>query len=297
MSTEFRPRRSVLYMPGSNARVLEKAKTLPADCLILDLEDAVAPDMKETAREQVANTVTGGGYGKRELIIRVNGLGTPWGEEDLKAAIAATPDAILLPKVESPEDIEKVSAQMNAAGAPDSLRLWAMMETPLAMLRALEIGQAAKAEGSRLSAWVMGTNDLSKETGAQLGGNRLPMLSWLSTCIASAKAFGITIIDGVYNDFRDEEGFKKESLQGLSLGMDGKTLIHPGQIAVCNEVFSPSSEAVEMAHKIIAAFDLPENQGKGAITIEGKMVELLHCEMARRTVAISTSIAEMQAEG
>lgn len=294
MSSQFRPRRSVLYMPGSNARVLEKAKTLSADCLILDLEDAVAPDMKDMARSQVCETVKGGGYGPRELIIRMNGLNTPWGEDDLKAAIAAEPDAILLPKVETADDVLSVSAAMNEAGAPESVKLWAMMETPLAMLNAAAIGMAAKAEGSRLTAWVMGTNDLSKETGAALGGDRLPMISWLSTCIAAAKAFGIIIIDGVYNDFRDEAGFALECEQGLRLGMDGKTLIHPGQLGTCNEVFSPSEEAVEMAQKIIEAFDQPENQGKGAITIEGKMVELLHCEMAKKTVAIAAAIKEMQ---
>lgn len=289
----IRPRRSVLYMPGSKERALEKGKSLPTDAIIFDLEDAVAPDMKDMAREQVAKAVEAGGYGQRELVIRVNGLDTPWFEADLKAAASAKPNAILVPKVSKGEDIRNVREQLKALGADPSIDLWAMMETPLAMLKALDIAENGPADSHRLSVFIMGTNDLSKETGAAIKPGREAMLSWLSTCVAAGKAFGIDIVDGVYNDFKGEEGFKTECAQGLDLGMDGKTLIHPGQIEPCNEIFSPSSEVVEWAQKIIEAFELPENQGKGAITVEGKMVELLHAEMAKRTVAISEAIKAM----
>ena len=270
-------------MPGSNARVLEKARTLAADCLIFDLEDAVAPEAKEMARKQVCKAVQDGGYGPREVIIRINAPGSEWGRADLEAAIAAKPDAILVPKVSRPEDI----ASLDTGG----IAIWAMMETPLAMLNAREIAHGAKG----LQALVMGTNDLAKETGASLGENRFAMIPWLMTCVAAARAAGISIIDGVYNDFRNIDGFAGECRQGAAMGMDGKTLIHPGQIGPCNEVFSPSPEAVEQAEKIIAAFELPENAGKGAINLDGRMVELLHCESARRTVAIAGAIAERSA--
>ncbi len=291
----IRPRRSVLYMPGSKERALEKGKTLPTDAIIFDLEDAVAPDMKDMARDQVASAVQAGGYGQRELIIRVNGLDTPWFEADLKAAASAKPNAILIPKVSSGDDIRSVRDQLKALGADASIDLWAMMETPLAMLKALDIAESGPAENNRLAVFIMGTNDLSKETGAVIKPGREAMLAWLSTCVAAGRAFGIDIVDGVYNDFKDEEGFKRECQQGSDLGMDGKTLIHPGQIEPCNEIFSPSADAVEWAKKIIEAFEQPENQGKGAITVEGKMVELLHAEMAKRTVAISDAIEALKA--
>ncbi len=286
----IRPRRSVLYMPGSKERALEKGKSLPTDAIIFDLEDAVAPDMKDMARDQVASAVQAGGYGQRELIIRVNGLDTPWFEADLKAAASAKPNAILVPKVSSGEDIRSVRDQLKALGADPSIDLWAMMETPLAMLKALDIAENGPSESHRLAVFIMGTNDLSKETGAAIKPGREAMLAWLSTCVAAGRAFGIDIVDGVYNDFKDEDGFKTECAQGNDLGMDGKTLIHPGQIGPCNEIFSPSADAIEWAKKIIEAFELPENQGKGAITVDGKMVELLHAEMAKRTVAISEAI-------
>lgn len=286
----IRPRRSVLYMPGSKERALEKGKSLPTDAIIFDLEDAVAPDMKDMARDQVAKAVEAGGYGQRELIIRVNGLDTPWFKEDLKAAASAKPNAILVPKVSSGEDIRSVRDQLKALGSDPSIDIWAMMETPLAMLKALDIAENGPSESHRLAVFIMGTNDLSKETGAAIKPGREAMLAWLSTCVAAGRAFGIDIVDGVYNDFKDENGFKTECAQGNDLGMDGKTLIHPGQIGPCNEIFSPSAEAVEWAKKIIEAFELPENQGKGAITVDGKMVELLHAEMAKRTVAISEAI-------
>lgn len=287
-----RPRRSVLYMPGTKQRALEKGKELQVDAIIFDLEDAVAPDMKELARTQVSEAVSAGGYGNRELIIRINGLTTSWFEEDLKAAASAGPDAILVPKVSSADDVAQVRQTLKACGASADIALWAMMETPLAMLKALEIASTGPAKDYPLECFVMGTNDLAKETGAVLKAGREPMLAWLSTCIAAGRAFDIDIIDGVYNDFKDEVGFIAECEQGRDLGMDGKTLIHPGQLAPSNEVFSPSPQAVEWAHKIIDAFEQPENQGKGAITVDGKMVELLHAEMAKRTVAISKAIAQ-----
>jgi citrate lyase subunit beta/citryl-CoA lyase len=289
----IRPRRSVLYMPGSNARALEKARTLPADCLILDLEDAVAPDAKLTARDQVVAAVRGGGYGSRELIIRINGLATPWGEDDLKAAAGAGAHAILVPKVQSPHDVESARQALWRADAPSGLALWAMIETPLAILNVREI--AADAANSRhpLTAFVMGTNDLAKETRAALGGDRLPMIAWLSGTIAAGRAYGVDIIDGVFNAIGDDAGFRAECVQGRALGMDGKTLIHPSQIGPCNEVFSPSEDEVAWARKIIAAFALPENQGKGAISLDGRMVELLHEEISRRTVAIADAIAAL----
>ena len=291
---EIRPRRSVLYMPGSNARALEKAKTLAADCLILDLEDAVAPDQKDEARAQVANVVRQGGYGNREIAIRVNGFDTPWYEDDIKAAAAAGANAVLVPKVSTADDIKKASDDLKSAGAPDTLDLWAMMETPLAMLNAGDIAEMGSTTAPRLACFIMGTNDLAKDTRARLTPSRLPMLSWLSTCVAAGRAYGIDIIDGVYNDFRNEEGFAAECIIGAELGMDGKTLIHPNQIAPCNEAFSPSADEISFARNIIAAFELPENAGKGAITVDGKMVELLHAEMARRTIAIAGTIAHSQ---
>ncbi len=277
----IKPRRSVLYMPGSNARALEKAKTLPADCFIFDLEDAVAPDVKQTAREQVCTAVAQGGYGKRELIIRINSLTSQWGKDDLAAAIKAKPDAILVPKVNTPDDL----APLQNCGIP----IWAMMETPLAMFNAKDIAFA-----SGLEAFVMGTNDLAKETGASLLRARHAMVPWLMTCVAAARASGISIIDGVYNDFKNDEGLRVESLQGADFGMDGKTIIHPGQIAACNEIFAPSADEIKHARNIIEAFSQPENQGKGAINLNGRMVELLHCEMAEKTIAIADAIKHKQ---
>lgn len=291
----IRPRRSVLYMPGSNARALEKAKSLKADALILDLEDAVAPDAKTMAREQVCAAVKAGGYGRRELVIRVNGSDTPWGKADMEAAIDAAPDAILVPKVNKAEDVKTISQFMVRMGAGEAIRLWVMMETPLAIVNAAAIAQAAEASQSRLDCLIMGTNDLIKETRASLKDNRLPALYWLSACVTAARAHGIDVIDGVYNDFKDAEGLRDECQQGAALGMDGKTLIHPGQIDICNEVFSPSAEEVVWARKVIAAFDDPGNTGKGVITVDGKMVELLHAEMARRVVAIADAIAALGA--
>lgn len=284
-----RPRRSALYMPGSNARALEKAKTLAADVVIFDLEDAVAPDAKEVAREQVMAAVAGGGYGDRELVIRINGLDTPWGEEDLAKAVAAAPNAILIPKVSTVSQLTEVGKRLSSA--PEAIQVWAMIETPLAILNLREIAAAARDPSTRLSCFVLGTNDLAKETRADLVENRSAALYWLSATVTAARAYSIDVLDGVYNAFRDIEGFRRECLQGRQLGMDGKTLIHPDQIGPANEIFSPTAEEVEWARKILAAFSEPQNQGKGAINIDGRMVERLHAEMARRTVELAEAIA------
>jgi citrate lyase subunit beta / citryl-CoA lyase len=289
-----RPRRSVLYMPGSNARAMEKARELAADAVILDLEDAVAPDAKAKARELIVKALTDGGFGRREVVVRVNGLDTAWWADDLAVA-AAKPDAVLVPKVSTPEQVRQVAARLAAVGAAPELRIWAMMETPLAMLNVRDIAAAALDPAMRLAAFVMGTNDLAKETRARIVPGRAPMLPWLMTCVAAARAFGLDILDGVYNDLGNAEGFAAECAQARDLGFDGKTLIHPAQIAPCNAAFSPPAEEVAWARKIIAAFDLPENAKRGVIQIEGRMVERLHAEMARRTVAIADAITQMQA--
>jgi citrate lyase subunit beta / citryl-CoA lyase len=292
--TAIRPRRSVLYMPGSNARALEKARTLAADAIIIDLEDAVAPDAKDAARDQTVASVKAGGYGDREVVIRANGLGTQWGEADLRAAAFSGADAVLLPKVQSPDDLTASRAVLRAAGAPPELALWAMMETPLAVLNAAQIAAAGPAGPFPLAVFVMGTNDLAKETRASLSGGRLGMLSWLATCIAAARACGLDILDGVYNSIGDEAGFKEECRQGKLIGMDGKTLVHPSQIAPCNAIFAPDEGEVVWAQKLIDAFALPENAGKGVIMVEGRMVEIMHADMARRTVAIADMIADAE---
>jgi citrate lyase subunit beta/citryl-CoA lyase len=287
----IRPRRSVLYMPGSNARALEKAKTLPADGVILDLEDSVAPDAKEAARSQVADVVKGGGFGSREVFIRVNAVDTPWHAEDLAAAAQAAPDAILVPKVSTPETLELIGRRLLDMHTDAKTRVWAMIETPLAIFNILSIAAQAKDSETRLSGFVLGTNDLAKDTRARLVPGRAPMLPWLMTCLAAARIYGIDVLDGVYNDLGNAEGFMAECQQGVDLGFDGKTLIHPNQIEPCNTAFSPSADEVAWARKMIAAFDLPENKSKGVVSIDGRMVERLHAEMARRTVLIAEAIA------
>jgi citrate lyase subunit beta / citryl-CoA lyase len=286
----IRPRRSVLYMPGSNARALEKARTLPADAVILDLEDSVAPDNKATARKQVADAVSAGGFGSREVIVRINGLDTEWWIEDLNAVAKAKPDAVLVPKVSNPGNLEDVAERMVDISADHKIRVWAMMETPLAMLNARDIAAAASDVETRLAGFVMGTNDLAKDTRAKITPGRAPMLPWLMSCIAAARAFGIDILDGVYNDLGNAEGFAQECAQARDMGFDGKTLIHPNQIDPCNAAFSPGADEVAQAKKIIAAFDLPENKDKGVVQLDGRMVERLHADMARRTVAIAEAI-------
>lgn len=285
----IRPRRSALYMPGSNTRALEKAKTLAADVVIFDLEDAVAPEAKETAREQVMAAVSGGGYGSRELVVRINGLDTPWGAEDLASAAAAAPDAILVPKVSTAGQLAEIGAGLSQA--PGKIRVWAMIETPLAILNLREIAATARDRSTRLACFVLGTNDLVKETRAELDPTRTAALYWLSAAVTAARAYGIDVLDGVYNAFKDVDGFRRECIQGRQLGMDGKTLIHPDQVEPANEIFSPTAAEVEWARKILSAFSEPQNQGKGAITVDGRMVELLHADMAKRTVEIAEAIA------
>ena len=287
----IRPRRSVLYMPGSNARALDKAKTLPADGVILDLEDSVAPDAKEAAREQVVGAVKAGGFGAREVFIRINGVDTPWHADDLSAAAHAAPDVILVSKVSNSDTLELIGRRMLDMGTNHKTRIWAMIETPLAIFNILPIAAAARDSETRLSGFVMGTNDLAKDTRARLVPGRAPMLAWLSMCVAAARIHGIDILDGVYNDIGNPDGFAKECAQGLELGFDGKTLIHPSQIEPCNKAFSPSPAEVEQARKMIGAFDKPENKGKGVVSIDGRMVERLHADMARRTVAIAEAIS------
>jgi citrate lyase subunit beta/citryl-CoA lyase len=278
----IRPRRSVLYMPGSNARALEKARTIAADALILDLEDAVAPDAKELARTQVADAVKANGFGKREIVVRVNGLLTPWGEADFAAAVAAKPDAILVPKISSPADLAACEKKLGDA----SIALWAMVETPLAILGI----QAIAASGGRLSCFVMGTNDLIKEFRGEHTHDRANLSAALSLSVLAARANNLAVIDGVYNDIQNSDGFVSTCRQARSFGFDGKTLIHPTQVEPCNEIFAPSPEDVISARELIRAFELPENKGKGAIKHDGRMVELLHAEIARRTVALADAI-------
>ncbi len=289
-----RPRRSVLYMPGSNARAIEKARELPADGIILDLEDAVAPEAKAMAREQIKNALQKGGFGDREVFVRINGLDTRWWVDDLHAIADARPDAVLVPKISDPHQLQDLAARIVDMGTDPHIRVWAMMETPLAMINVGAIAAAALDSETRLSGFVMGTNDLAKDTRARIVPGRAPMLPWLTNCIAAARAFGIDILDGVYNDLGNAEGFADECRQARDFGFDGKTLIHPRQIEACNDAFSPAPEEVDAARKIIAAFDLPENQGKGVIQIEGRMVERLHADMARRTVEIADAITQRQ---
>ena len=288
--TAIRPRRSVLYMPGSNARALEKAREIAADALILDLEDAVAPDAKDLARNQVCDAVKAGGYGRRELVIRTNGLDTPWFDADLAAAAEAGPDAILIPKVSSPETLAEIGHRLTGLWAKPETRVWAMIETPLAILDCERIARAAHEASTRLACFVLGTNDLAKETRARFVPGRAPMLPWLTTAILAARAHGLDVIDGVYNDLKDEAGFRAECEQGRDLGFDGKTLIHPGQVAVANAIFAPEEAELVRARAVIAAFEQPENADKGAIQLDGRMVERLHAEMARRVVALAEAI-------
>lgn len=284
-----RPRRSVLYIPGSNAKALEKAKGLAADCLILDLEDAVAPEAKAQAREAVAQALRAGGYGNREVIVRVNSLATPWGGEDVRAVLPAGPDCVLFPKVDGPEDLRAARAAIVAAGGSAELPVLAMIETPMAILALREIGQASKAAG--LIGFVMGTNDLAKEMRAATTPDRAAFLAALSMTVITARAFGLVAIDGVFNAMQDKAGFRAECTQGLCLGFDGKTLIHPAQIEAANEIFSPSEQEIAWAHAVIAAFAAPENAGAGVLKIDGRMVELLHLAQAQRVAALAARMA------
>lgn len=282
-----RPRRSALYMPASNAKAVEKARNLDADVIILDLEDAVAPEAKPAAREAAVAAVKAGGFGAREVVIRVNGIDTPWGAEDLAAAAEAGPDAVLVPKVNDAADVRLYDQHLN--GAPPATRLWTMIETAKAAFHLWEIAEAS--HGTRLSAWVMGVNDFAKEMRARQTPDRAPFLPLLTLSVAAARAHGLTILDGVHNDIEDLEALEAVCFQGVDFGFDGKTLIHPKHLPICNQVFSPSPEDIAWSQAVIAAFNAPENSGKGALRVDGKMAERLHLAQAERLVAVAEAIA------
>ncbi|QQS10871.1 MAG: CoA ester lyase [Rhodospirillales bacterium] len=291
MTQTVRPRRSVLYMPGANTRALEKARTLPADALIFDLEDAVAPDAKEAARANVVAAAASKSYGKREIVIRANGLTTPWGREDVLAAATSGADAVLVPKLECAADVTAVVELLDEAGAPPDMAVWGMMETPKGFLHAEEIVSASP----RLALIVMGTNDLVKDLRARHTPMRLPMVTALGIGMLAARAYGIAILDGVYNDIQDSEGFRAVCVQGVEMGFDGKTLIHPSQVEPCNEAFAPTAAELAMAGKIVTAFETARAAGKGVVTVDGRMIENLHVEQAQRALALAAAIEELAA--
>jgi len=292
MAATARPRRSALYMPGSNTRALEKAKTLAADVVILDLEDAVSPDAKAEARDNIAAALKAGGFGPREVVVRINGLNTPWGMDDVSALATAGAAAILLPKVESAAQVRQLVQALDNAGGPESLKVWSMVETPHAILDIKDIAGAS----SRLACLVMGTSDLAKDLHAQHTKARLPMLTALNLCVVAARAYGLACLDGVHLHLADEEGFREACRQGLELGFDGKTIFHPNQIAPANDVFAPSAEEVAFSRRIIDAYDKARKQGQGVVLVDGKLIENLHVENARRLVALADQIDAMQAE-
>jgi len=289
----IRPRRSLLFMPGSNTRALEKARILPADGIILDLEDSVAPEAKGLARDQITQALAAGGFGKREILIRTNALDTPWWSDDVKMAAKARPDGILVPKVSSIADIATIEGCLREAKADPSMRLWAMIETARAVLHAEELAATSRDVAPRLAGFVFGPNDISRETRIRMQPGRAIMLPMITHCILAARAYGLEILDGPYSDFSSVDGFSQECTQARDLGFDGKTLIHPGQIEACNAIFTPPADEVARARKIIAAFERPENAARGAISLDGQMVERLHADMALRTIAIADSIAAM----
>jgi len=289
MNDELRPRRSVLYMPGANERALEKAKAIPADALILDLEDAVAPDAKPEARARVCAAASSGEYGTKEIAIRINGIGTQWHLDDIAAAASAGPDAIVVPKVNSAEEVAQLLRAFDAAGAPEHTKLWAMLETPIAILNAESIATAS----DRLTVLVMGTNDLAKELHADHVAGRAPLQFGLQKCLMAARLASKVILDGVYNDIKDEDGFRSECLQGKQFGFDGKTLIHPSQVDPCNDLFAPSEEEITHSRKVIAAFDEAQAEGRGVVTVDGRMIENLHVDNARRVLAVADAISAL----
>ena len=284
-----RPRRSVLYMPGANARAMEKARDLPADALIFDLEDAVAPAEKETARRQVIETLQKGGYGNRELVVRVNGLMTPWGEADVAEMATAGAHALLIPKVENKQIINGVEGRMLTAQAPDAMSIWCMIETPKGVMRAEEIASASP----RLGALVMGTSDLAKDLHCLHTPSRGPFMTSLSWCILAARANGLSILDGVHLDLADDDGFAESCRQGREMGFDGKTLIHPKTIAAANAAFAPDDAEVQWSRRVIAAHEEAANAGKGVVLLDGQLIENLHVEEANRIVGLADRIAEM----
>jgi citrate lyase subunit beta/citryl-CoA lyase len=289
----IRPRRSLLFMPGSNPRALEKARSVAADGIILDLEDAVAPDAKAGARDAIAATLEQGGFGKREVIIRINALDSPWWIDDIAMAGRAKPDGILVPKISSVEDLAAVADRLSDIGADMSIKVWAMIETSRAILHAEELAAASKDSENRLAGFVFGPNDIARETRIRMLPGRAAMLGMITHCVLAARLHGLEILDGPYSDFSDETGFIEEATQGRDIGFDGKTLIHPKQIEACNAIFTPPEAEVAQARRIIAAFEQPENAQRGAIQLDGKMVERLHAEMAKRTIAISDAIGAM----
>ena len=287
------PRRSLLFMPGSNSRALEKARILAADCIILDIEDSVAAEAKGLARDQIAKAIETGGFGKREIWIRTNAMDTSFWADDVKMAARAKPHAILVPKVSGVDDIRTIGKALREANADPSIRVWAMIETARAVLHAEELAAASRDVEPRLSGFVFGPNDISRETRIRMQPGRAIMLPMITHCILATRAYGLEILDGPYGDFSNVDGFNQECTQARDLGFDGKTLIHPGQIEACNVIFTPPAEEVERARKIIAAFEKPENAARGAISLDGQMVERLHADMARRTITIADSIAAM----
>jgi citrate lyase subunit beta / citryl-CoA lyase len=289
----IRPRRSMLFMPGSNARALEKARNLPADGIILDLEDSVAADAKAVARSQIAQAIAAKGFGKREVMIRTNSLDTPWWIDDIAMAGKARPDGIVVPKISSVEDLAVIADRLSEIGADPSIRVWAMIETARAVLHAEELASTSRDSRMRLAGFVFGPNDISRETRIRMQPGRAAMIPMITHCILATRAYDLEILDGPYSDFSNVDGFGQECAQGRDLGFDGKTLIHPGQIEACNAIFTPPAEEVAYARKIIAAFERPENASRGAIQLDGGMVERLHAEMAKRTIAIADAIAAM----
>src|ERR1700744_2587587 len=288
-----RPRRSLLFMPGSNARALEKARNLAADCLILDLEDSVAPDAKVKAREQIAQDVQAKGFGKRELLIRINSLDSSWWSDDVAMAGAVVPDGILVPKISTIEDLAKIGTRLSEVGAPATIKVWAMIETARAVLDADKLGATSRDSKSRLAGFVFGPNDIARETRIKMLPGRAAMIPIITHCVLAAHAHGLEMLDGPYGDIGNLDGLAEECAQGRDLGFDGKTLIHPSHIDACNPIFTPPSQEVAEARKIIAAFELPENASRGAIQLDGRMVERLHAEMAKRTIAIADAIERM----
>ncbi|MCC6983510.1 MAG: CoA ester lyase [Bauldia sp.] len=285
-----RPRRSVLFVPGGNERALEKAASLPVDALILDLEDAVSPDAKDEARKVISRAMGSGIFNGKEVAVRINGLDTAWTAGDIAAAVAAGADAILVPKISRPQDVRRVRAALTAASAAPSLALWAMIETPLAVLNIGAIAAATIDPGARLTALVVGTNDLIAETGIRPVRSRAPMVAWLSMCVAAARAYDLAVLDGTYNNFRDEAGLKSECEQGRAFGMDGKTLIHPDQVGIANEVFAPTEEEIAWARSVVEVFSRTENLGKPVIGVNGHMVERMHERQARRILQLDEAI-------
>ena len=290
MTTTLRPRRSVLYMPGANARALDKARTLPADGLILDLEDAVSPDAKESARNQIVAAVARGGYGRREVIIRVNGLSTPWGRDDVAAVASIGANAILFPKIEHPDEVLAAVQALDSAGAPSDLPVWIMAETPRSVLRIDAIAGAHP----RLAVIVMGTSDLAKELRAPHAPDRVGLVSSLAMCVLAARAHGLDILDGVYLDLGDEQGLRTACEQGRNMGFHGKTLIHPNQVAIANEVFGPTGKDIENARTMIEAWEQARREGRGVTVVNGRLVENLHVDEARRTIALAEAIGAMR---